>query len=174
MKKKIPIAELQFGMYVYELDRPWTDTPFVFQGFVVKTPQQMEGLHKYCKHVFVDTIRAEGNEPPPPTAAPLEGAGPIASDLQGTGKVVHIERASVEKELSNATEVRIAAEATVQRAFDSLKGEKSLDAPEVKLAVGNMTDSMLRNPDAMILFKDRKSTRLNSSHSQQSRMPSSA
>ena len=44
----------------------------------------------------------------------------------------------------------------------------------------HITDAMLASTDAMICFKefphteDRKSTRLNSSHSQQSRMPSSA
>lgn len=149
MKKKVPVAELQFGMYVYELDRPWTDTPFVFQGFVLKTPQQIEGLRKYCKHVFVDTVRVEGEGQ---TASLAPGPGPLASDLRGTGVVVHVERVSVEKELANATEVRASAEVTMQRAFEAIRGEEALDSAEVKLAVGNMTDSMLRNPDAMILF----------------------
>lgn len=151
MRKKVSVAELQFGMYVYELDRPWTETPFVFQGFLIKTPQQLDGLRKYCKHVFVDTIRTEG-EAPLPEPAVVAGPGPIASDLQGTGKVVHVERASVERELANATEVRTSAETTMQRAFAAVKGEEALDSSEVKLAVGNMTESMLRNPDAMILF----------------------
>ncbi len=41
MKNKISVNELKFGMYVYELDRPWTDTPFVFQGFVLKSDEQI-------------------------------------------------------------------------------------------------------------------------------------
>jgi len=151
VKKKIQVTELKFGMYVYELDRPWTETPFVFQGFVVTTEQQMEGLRKYCKHVFVDTIRAEGR-PQQTQATVMEGTGPIAADLQGTGKVIHVERASVETEIANATEVRTAAEVTMKRAFETIRGGEALDAVEVNLAVGNMTDSMLRNPDAMILF----------------------
>jgi HD-GYP domain-containing protein (c-di-GMP phosphodiesterase class II) len=149
MKKKVAVADLQFGMYVYELDRPWTDTPFVFQGFVLKTPQQIEVLRKFCQHVYVDTVRVEGE---PEAAPPAPGPGPLANDLRGTGVVVHVERASVEKELTNATEVRASAELTVQRAFEAVSGEEALDSVEVKLAVGNMTDSMLRNPDAMILF----------------------
>lgn len=149
MKKKVAVADLQFGMYIYELDRPWTDTPFVFQGFVLKTPQQLEVLNRFCKHVYVDTVRVEGEAG---AAPPAPGPGPLASDLRGTGVVVHVERASVEKELSNATEVRASAEITMQRAFASISREEALDSVEVKLAVGNMTDSMLRNPDAMILF----------------------
>ena len=148
MKKKMPVADLQFGMYVYELDRPWTETPFVFQGFAIKTQQQLDGIRQYCKHVFVDTVRAGRDE----EVSLAPGAGPLAADLQGTGKVVHVERASVESELRNATEVHAATETTVQRAFDAIRGEKALDSVELKLAVGNMTESMLRNPDAMILF----------------------
>ena len=42
MRKKVPVTELQFGMYIAELDRPWTDTPFTFQGFVLGTHKQLQ------------------------------------------------------------------------------------------------------------------------------------
>ena len=35
LKKRLPVGELRYGMYVAELDRPWTDTPFVFQGLTI-------------------------------------------------------------------------------------------------------------------------------------------
>src|SRR5437762_1334231 len=44
MKKSVPVAELKMGMYVAELDRPWTETPFVFQGFYLETDEQLETL----------------------------------------------------------------------------------------------------------------------------------
>lgn len=144
----MPVAELQFGMYVYELDRPWSETPFVFQRFVLKTQQQLEVLRKYCKHVFVDT---EG-EPAARVAELRPGGGPLAADLQGTGKVLHVERASVEREFGHAKETYASAETVVRSAFEAIGGDKALDSGELKLAVGNMTESMLRNPDAMILL----------------------
>ena len=58
MKKSIPVSELRFGMYVAELDRPWTETPFRFQGFVLSNEQQLETLKKYCKTVIVDSERS--------------------------------------------------------------------------------------------------------------------
>jgi len=42
------------GMYVVELDRPWTETPFIFQGFYLESDEQLETLKQYCKTVFVD------------------------------------------------------------------------------------------------------------------------
>ena len=53
------MGQLQFGMYIAELDRPWTDTPFMFQGFHLRTDQQLETLKKFCKHVFVDVEKTE-------------------------------------------------------------------------------------------------------------------
>src|ERR1700682_1772658 len=73
VKKRMPVGELQFGMYIAELDRPWTDTPFMFQGFVLRTPQQLEALKKYCTTVFVDAERSEP-APPAPIAYPVRAA----------------------------------------------------------------------------------------------------
>src|SRR2546430_9262904 len=49
MKKSVPVAELKMGMYVAELDRPWTETPFMFQGFYLETDEQLETLKQYCR-----------------------------------------------------------------------------------------------------------------------------
>ena len=148
MKKKLPVAELQFGVYVYELDRPWSETPFVFQGFVLKTEQQLDGLKKYCKHVFVYT-EGERTEKAPVLQP---GSGPVAADLQGTGKVIHAARVSVESEFARATDTRSAAISAVTDAFGAIRADKALDSGEIKLAADNMTESMLRNPDAMVLL----------------------
>ena len=148
MKKKLPVAELQFGVYVYELDRPWSETPFVFQGFVLKTEQQLDGLKKYCKHVFVYTEGARTEKAP----VLQPGSGPVAADLQGTGKVIHAARVSVESEFARATDTRSAAISAVTDAFGAIRADKALDSGEIKLAADNMTESMLRNPDAMVLL----------------------
>src|SRR5256885_9639270 len=68
-RKAIAVGELEFGMYVAELDRPWVGTPFAFQGFCLRTEQQLEALRKFCRHVFVDTARGEVQ-----TLAPLPRA----------------------------------------------------------------------------------------------------
>lgn len=149
MKKKIPAADLKFGMYVYELDRPWVGTPFAFQRFLLTTVQELEWLRKHCEHVYVDTGRESQAEP----AMKLQpGPGPLAAGLQGTGKVIHVERATIEGETSRATEAHAAANVIMQESLDALRSDKGLDSGEVQLAVGNITDSMLRNPDAMVLL----------------------
>ena len=148
MKKKVSVSDLQFGQFVYELDRPWTETPFPFQGFTLENEEQLKTLRACCKHVYVDTepeLRDTQKEKLQP------GTGPLAPGLQGTGKVVHVARASVESEMPRAGEAHGATHAVMREAIGTLRSGKTLEAGEVTLAIVNMTDSMLRNPDAMVL-----------------------
>ena len=42
------------GLYVVALDRPWVETPFPFQGFVIDADRDLQTLQAYCGHVHVD------------------------------------------------------------------------------------------------------------------------
>src|SRR5215212_1121053 len=58
-KQQVPVDKLQFGMYVAALDRPWTETPFMYQGFHLRTDVQLAALKKFCKHVFIDLEKTD-------------------------------------------------------------------------------------------------------------------
>lgn len=149
MRKTVPVAELQFGMYVAELDRPWTDTPFRFQGFVLQTPEQLETLRKFCKVVHVDPDRAEVI-----ARLPDQTIGPAraAVDLSRTRKVKYVELAPVEQEFGRAVSTHTSGEKAVQESVLALRAGKTLDAQRVNEAVSGVTESVLRNPDAMLLY----------------------
>jgi HD-GYP domain-containing protein (c-di-GMP phosphodiesterase class II) len=146
----VPVAELQFGMYIAELDRPWTDTPFRFQGFVLKTPDQLETLKKFCKTVFVDPDRQEILDRLPDLARP----GPIRTvvDLSRAGKVRYAERALVEQEYRAASATHSAGVAAVRDAIGALRAGRTLGAKQVHEAVSGITESVMRNADAMLLY----------------------
>ncbi|HVA54499.1 MAG TPA: HD-GYP domain-containing protein [Gammaproteobacteria bacterium] len=54
MRYKVNVGDLQHGMYVIELDRPWVGTPFMFQGFLIETDEELEQLKSLCTFVVVD------------------------------------------------------------------------------------------------------------------------
>lgn len=54
---KIATANLERGMYVAQLDRPWLETPFLFQGFEIRDDNDLHQLRHYCQHVYVDATR---------------------------------------------------------------------------------------------------------------------
>ena len=49
------VDELEIGMYVTKLDRPWTDTDFLLQGFLIESQEDIVSLSQQCKFVFIQT-----------------------------------------------------------------------------------------------------------------------
>ncbi len=120
-------------MYIAELDRPWTDTPFMFQGFMLSTPQQLDALKKYCATVIVDLERSAAIEAPAP-------------------RVAYPERAPVEQEIGPAKTAYSNSRVLMRDVISAVRIGKTLDAERLKSAVTSMTQSVLRNPDALLLF----------------------
>ena len=54
---QVEVDELVKGMFVCALDRPWLSTPFPFQGFVIRSEDEIQALRKYCNYVYVDVMR---------------------------------------------------------------------------------------------------------------------
>lgn len=148
ISKKISVSELQFGMFVTQLDRPWIETPFLIQGFLLREPEQLETLRRYCKEVYIDVERSE--EPDQTRRAPMtpKSAGMPA----GIRQVVHIERVSVEAELPRAAKSYDVARTKWDEATATLKLNGDIDAGVVQGAVKDMSASIMRNPDALVLF----------------------
>ncbi|MEM9744121.1 MAG: HD-GYP domain-containing protein [Pseudomonadota bacterium] len=68
---EVPVHNLERGMFVAELDRPWLETPFLLQGFYIQSDAEILELSRYCSTVYVDPRRVERNgfsprEPSPP------------------------------------------------------------------------------------------------------------
>ena len=139
MRKNVLVSELRFGMYIAELDRPWTETPFRFQGFVLSSEQQLEALRKYCKSVVVDTEKTIAAEPPP-------------AGMQHFGKAVYAEKATVEQEMAPARSAYNSSHTLIQETLSKVRIGRNLDPERIKVAVKSLTESVLRNPTAMLLF----------------------
>lgn len=48
-------SQLEVGMYIAELDVPWENTPFMFQGFFLESQAQIDAVAKYSEYVLVKT-----------------------------------------------------------------------------------------------------------------------
>src|SRR4051794_23408278 len=79
MATKIPTTELKVGMFVADLDRPWVDTPFLLQGFLIEDAEQIRALMQHCQYVMVDRTRSTGDEYEAPAAAAIAAASAAAT-----------------------------------------------------------------------------------------------
>ncbi|SDK57120.1 HD-GYP domain-containing protein [Microbulbifer yueqingensis] len=57
---KVHVEQLQRGMFVSRLDRPWTHTPFALQGFYIRDLEEIRQLQRYCSYVYVDMAKTVG------------------------------------------------------------------------------------------------------------------
>ncbi len=60
MKEIVAASDLKVGMFVAELDRPWLESPFLMQGFLVEDGETLEQLRGLCRFVYVDWQRSTG------------------------------------------------------------------------------------------------------------------
>ncbi|MGE0876188.1 MAG: HD-GYP domain-containing protein [Burkholderiales bacterium] len=145
MKRQVAVDQLEFGLYVAELDRPWTETPFVFQGFRLEREEQLAALRKYCKFVYVDPERSES------AGAPARRG--VLADFHGVGAVKYTDRADIESELPRARDAFASTKQVLNDVFDHLRSDKDFaDTTELKGAIARVTESVVRNPDALLLF----------------------
>lgn len=48
-------SQLELGMYVNKLDKPWEQTSFMFQGFVIDSYKLLRQVQSSCEHANVQT-----------------------------------------------------------------------------------------------------------------------
>lgn len=149
MTKKLAIADLQYGMYIGALDRPWIDTPFKFQGFMLQSPEELEILQKFCSFVFVDPDKSEviarlTDTMPPRTRAKV--------DLSRSGNCRWPATRSVEQEYPSAARSYFSSDVVVRQCAVALRSGSTLQGERLHEAVSGITESVLRNPDAALLF----------------------
>jgi HD-GYP domain-containing protein (c-di-GMP phosphodiesterase class II) len=142
--KKICTAEVEVGMFVSSLDRPWSETPFLFQGFPVREKAEIEELEKLCRHVYImvpdEEIELSGVIPTRPEA--------VYTDLIGR-KRYQVTR-SAREELRTVRRSHEEISRLMQEIEATLKEDKELDLPAITKSIEFMVDSIERNPDAYI------------------------
>ena len=137
---KINVDQLKIGMYVSALDRPWTETPFLFQGFLVKEKSTIEQLTKYCEHVYIDT--EQGLVPDTDISAAETEKAP--------------ETVTIEKEFPKAKLIHNRVSQVFNDLIDTIKCNGELDVKAISKEVETMVEGCVRNPDAYILLSKLK------------------
>lgn len=141
--KEIPVEELKLGMYVAKLDRPWTETPFVFQGFILRSEKQIDVMKKYCRHVFVDPEKEDLSEA-------QAHAGGSAASIRGT--TVYKDTASLDIELPRARSAIAETTSVLRQISRDVHVGGAVDGAKVRQAASDITESVVRNPDAATLL----------------------
>lgn len=169
LTKMLPVERLEIGMYVAQLDCPWLDTPFLFQGFYIRDEDEIGDLRKHCKHVYVSresltaeqSLAADKAEEPSTTKEVVDKkdlhieallAVDVSDDSDGgveQKNIVYKETTSLKAEARTANGVYKQAMITIHSVMQNLQQSGSLDLAQMETAITPMVDSVLRNPAAL-------------------------
>lgn len=150
-KLRCPVDQLSLGMYVSDLDRPWLETPFLFQGFRVDDDETLGQLREHCDFVFIDPSQCDGTISLDAVRATARSAASDLSPLpkNGTRQQLDTDERELKRELVEARKAHENAERVVDEIFSRIDAGKEIDLTNVQEALDPMIESIFRNDDAM-------------------------
>ena len=176
--RQIDVDGLRIGMFVSQLDRPWIETPFLFQGFCIRSKSEVDELRQYCDFVEIDfeqsdlsasetqQIRFHGK-----SRSKTLGSGSKRKrsfwrrflqflfrrkqheQVNGPGAGDHYkDSVSVADELVVARTLHTGALQKLISVLDDIRRGATVRVPDLEIVVDGMVDSVLRNSTAMALL----------------------
>lgn len=162
MKEKVLVKDLVPGMFVEDLDRPWLETPYLIQGIAIKSEEDIQELARYCQYVYVSI----GKNEPIVVAAPsakIASPIPIISDENHKtpfhGMHFYRDTQTVEEELPAAKKSHEMAQKIMDKVKKGMERDLKFDIIAAKELVEVIFESIVRNPDAMLLLGKLKSSK---------------
>jgi HD-GYP domain-containing protein (c-di-GMP phosphodiesterase class II) len=152
---QVEVRNLQTGMYVSSLDRPWLETPFLFQGFEIRDGDDIAELRKHCKYVYVDVEECS-------KGVDLEALYRAAAQVAAETKPAKVQAAPAEehvsaytnieelrRELATAHDQHDRASILIREVMDNLSNGGKLDVKTAKKAAEPIVESVMNNRSAM-------------------------
>lgn len=166
---EVPVNQLKLGMHVIRLDRPWLETDFKLQGFVIKDPNQIKRLQNQCHYVV---IRSTSVKAPiindrrlkkqglfarlfTKNKAPIKAKNVAVYNHISTTppapekRIIYTNQIGTGQELSAAKLTYDDAKTSVNSLMENIRLGKSANVLESSQAVDHIVDSVIRNQDAL-------------------------
>ncbi len=146
------VNQLQLGMYVSKLDRPWLETNFPFQGFALTSPTDIEEVQRQCDYVYIDVekqlqLKFSDNN----TSSTTYPKNWIENSTPPPKKTSFIE------EISDAESVYHDTSDLVKSFMEDVTIGKAINVEIAKKAVSKCVHSILNSPDALMWLTQLKS-----------------
>jgi len=152
MLKKIQVQQLQVGMHLKEFCGSWMEHPFWRTGFVITDPKDIQSiLTSSIKEVWIDCSKgldvAEGGTAVSEAESDAEVEAALEQVVAENRDVTPV---STAQELEKAAKICLQAKRAVISMFEEARMGKAVDTGGAKKLVEEITDSVSRNPGALI------------------------
>lgn len=159
--QQVSAEDLQVGMFVSGIDRPWRETPFPIQGFHLENREQLEQLKQLCKWVNVDTQKSRTRIQPVINSSIEEAADPFdPGAYQNSREILNSRLRAVQNplpyraissfnaEMRQARKIHKRLNESIHQALKALTGQGRLRLDQLQTVSSELVSTVLRNPDA--------------------------
>jgi HD-GYP domain-containing protein (c-di-GMP phosphodiesterase class II) len=149
MLKKIDSSQLKVGMYVQDLSCDWMTHPFVRNRFLIGKDDEIRKIRDAGIHdVVIDSARGLDVQDAPTLA---EAQARTEAELtEIASKPVAVTKAALGDELKRAAQIRHQAAGLVRTVMQDTRLGKAIELDQVSPMVEGITESILRNPGALM------------------------
>ena len=139
-----PVTQLTIGMYIVELDRPWLETNFAFQGFELRTKAEIQAVKEVCQYVYIDLTKRSmpSSAVRKSSEADIQGYLAYGPPPQKLSKFEH--------EIGRSVAVYESSEIVIQDFMEKIASGGGIDSVIAREAVAACVNSVLHSPDAML------------------------
>lgn len=141
---RIPADMLRHGMFVCRLDRPWLGTPFLMQGFLVQSDDELRTLKHLCNTLYIDTQKSIVSLRPNHKQALKRSHSGNGIDLPPS-----IDRTLAKTGLVNALPAYSATIKALRGCHQSYKDHDYLEPSVLERSIGRCLEAVIQNTSAM-------------------------
>jgi len=150
---RLSCAELLLGMFVFELDCAWSETPFDMGGFHLKNVEDIEILNQHCKHVVIDTNKGvqphKGRKDQLTILSSARRAAPESSSFKIDRDAYPVTR-SIKQQIDRAHRLHLTLKADFAGQALEVRNGKEVDLPLLEESMSGIIDSVIANPQTHI------------------------
>lgn len=153
---RVPVAMLRHDLYVAEADRPWDEIPVMFQGFLIRTDEELKVLRAYCSFVYVEEARSRDGvfatlQQDLRSGGVSDHQSPGQQDISAAiGRQRHPDKSRLRERLASAADSRSAAGVFLSSAWDDARLGRSLNSRQAGAVVDDLVSQVSGNTSASL------------------------
>jgi putative nucleotidyltransferase with HDIG domain len=147
---KLPTNQLEIGMHVTQLDRPWLESKFLMQGFVIRDEEELKQLMREHKYVVVEYTRDFDSRFGPRKVMSVQESQNAGTKITHVGRLKYATRIAFEKEFDNAKQQFQSARQFSRKFMQGIRHGETLDMEQARTVVENCVESLMNNNEALV------------------------
>lgn len=151
---EIPVEELEIGMHLVGIDRPWSETRFLLQSFVIQSKEDIHELRTNCRRVTIQ-VRVDKPADQKKRSSAVRPSGPpktgtsVQQGPQSKERIHYLNKVGFEQSVESSRLTFKSARAMASSIMEGLRVGRALNMDDCRTQVAEVVDRVLENADAL-------------------------